>query len=63
MAALVFLFLRLDLAGSLLRTQYLSRRASGQRPDIMEKNSLRVPRRLLFVGNAVAINLPVGETL
>ena len=63
MAALVFLFLRLDLAGCLLRTQYLSWRTSGQRPDIMEKSPLRVPRGLLFVGDAVAINLPVGETI
>jgi hypothetical protein len=36
-AALVFLLLRVDLARSLVRTQYLSRRASGQRPDIVER--------------------------
>ena len=63
MAALVFLFLRVDLARRLVRAQYLSRRASGQRPDLMEKSPLRLPRRLLLVGNAVAIDLPARETI
>ena len=43
-AALVFIFLRVDLAGRLFRTQYLSRRAPGQRPDIVETSTLRIPR-------------------
>ncbi len=55
--------LHMDPIGFLLRTQHLPWSSSAKRPYLMEDNDLWISCRLLSVGDYLAANIQVGETL